>query len=125
MTKYLGTEHRDPITAEGLDTVTVPDGVDEVVFTTDELTAFCPVTKQPDFYSVRISYAPRGRSLESKALKLYLAHFREEGVYAEALAHRIASDLSPAVGVPVEVRLEQQMRGGLVLTVRASDGGQA
>lgn len=124
MTKYLGTEHRDPITADGLDTVpVVPGSVDEVVFATDELTSFCPVTGQPDFYSVRISYCPSARSLESKSLKLYLAHFRETGIYAEALAAQIAADLAPAVGVPVAVVLEQQMRGGLVLTVKALHHG--
>ena len=50
--------------------------------TSDELTAVCPITAQPDFYVARIVYRPKALCLESKSLKLYLARFRNEGAFA-------------------------------------------
>jgi hypothetical protein len=43
-----------------------------VEFTTNELTATYPITAQPDFYELKLSYRPKGWLIESKALKLYL-----------------------------------------------------
>lgn len=121
MNKHLGSESRDPITADGLDTVPVKGGVYEVVFETEELTAMCPVTGQPDFYHATITYEPAGKSLESKSLKLYLLNFRATGIFAEDLAAQISADLRPVLGVPVSVTVKQQVRGGLSLTVSAED----
>jgi 7-cyano-7-deazaguanine reductase len=85
-----------------------------VEFTTNELTAICPVTDQPDFYELKLIYRPRERLLESKAMKLYLWGFRGRGVFAENLAATLLEDLV-ATCDPVEmtVDLTQQVRGGL------------
>lgn len=114
--RVLGRETRGPIGADQLDTVpwnhTYTDAV--VEFSTDELTAICPVTGQPDFYELKLSYRPGTRLLESKAMKLYLWGFRDRGAFAEDMAATLLKDLAAACE-PVEmtVDLTQRVRGGL------------
>lgn len=114
--QILGRETRGPISAEHLDTVPWNHGDTDatVEFSTDELTAICPVTGQPDFYELKLTYRPRARLLESKAMKLYLWGFRERGMFAEDMAASLLKDLVAACD-PVEmiVDLTQQVRGGL------------
>ncbi len=114
--RVLGRETRGPIGAEQLDTVPWNHAdTDAVVeFSTDELTAICPVTGQPDFYELKLSYRPGTRLLESKAMKLYLWGFRDMGTFAEDMAARLLKDLVAACD-PVEmtVDLTQRVRGGL------------
>ena len=69
----------------GLETFANP-GVADVELTSDELTAVCPITGQPDMYRLTIGYRPDGLCVESKSLKLYLNRFRNEGAFCEALA---------------------------------------
>ena len=67
-------------------------GVSNVEMVSDELTAFCPVTHQPDFYTATIAYEPSELCLESKSLKIYLSRFHDQGVFCEALAVRIRDE---------------------------------
>jgi 7-cyano-7-deazaguanine reductase len=102
----------------GLETFANP-GVAEVELTSDELTAVCPITGQPDLYRITIACRPDELCLESKSLKLYLSSFRNEGVFCEALAVRIRDDVAEALELPAErvnVRLEQKARGGITIT---------
>jgi 7-cyano-7-deazaguanine reductase len=113
---HAGSEHY-----AGLEAFPNP-GVSEVEMTSDELTAVCPVTAQPDFYVARIAYRPQGLCLESKSLKLYLSRFRNEGVFAEALAVRIKEDVAAALqldGAAVTVTLTQKARGGITIAATA------
>ena len=113
---HAGSEHY-----AGLETFPNP-GVEHVEMTSDELTAVCPLTGQPDLYAVTIEYRPGDRCLESKSLKLYLARFRNEGVFCEALAVRIRDDVASALGLEndaVAVTLEQKARGGITITATA------
>ena len=114
--KLLGREARGPIEAGEIETVPWNHGgTDAVVeFETDELTAICPVTGQPDFYAFVLSYRPKEKLLESKAMKLYLWGFRERGAFAEDLAATLLKDLVAACD-PLEmtVDLRQRVRGGL------------
>jgi 7-cyano-7-deazaguanine reductase len=90
--------------------------------TSDELTAVCPITGQADLYEVSINYDAQELCLESKSLKLYLAQFRNEGVFAEALAVRIKDDVAAALKMDrgaVRVTLTQKPRGGITITVTA------
>jgi 7-cyano-7-deazaguanine reductase len=114
--RVLGRDTRDPITAEQLDVV--PWGhanADAMVeFTTKELTATCPITGQPDFYELKLSYRPNESLIESKALKLYLWGFRSQGIFAEDLAATILENLVGACDPrEMTVDLIQQVRGGL------------
>ena len=43
-----------------------------VRFNCPEFTSLCPITGQPDFAEIRISYIPEVKMVESKSLKLYL-----------------------------------------------------
>jgi 7-cyano-7-deazaguanine reductase len=112
----LGREVRGPIAAEQLDVVPWSHGDTDatVEFTTNELTATCPITGQPDFYVLKLSYRPGESLIESKSLKLYLWGFRDRGIFAEDLAATLLEDLVAACD-PAEmtVDLTQQVRGGL------------
>jgi 7-cyano-7-deazaguanine reductase len=55
-----------------------------VRFTCPEFTTLCPITGQPDFAHLVIDYAPDGRLVESKSLKLFLASFRNHRGFHEA-----------------------------------------
>jgi 7-cyano-7-deazaguanine reductase len=114
--RVLGRGTSGPITAQRLDVVPwTHEKADAVVeFTTNELTATCPITSQPDFYELKLSYRPKASLIESKALKLYLWSFRDRGIFAEDLAATLLEDLVGACD-PLEmtVDLTQQVRGGL------------
>lgn len=43
-----------------------------VKFNCPEFTSLCPITGQPDFATIYISYIPDIKMVESKSLKLYL-----------------------------------------------------
>ena len=48
-----------------------------------EFTSLCPITGQPDYGAIAITYKPHFRCVESKALKLYLMGFRNYGAFHE------------------------------------------
>ena len=53
-----------------------------VRFNCPEFTSLCPITGQPDFAEIRISYLPDVKMVESKSLKLYLfSEYNHEGPY--------------------------------------------
>ena len=125
--QVLGRDARGPITAKRLDVVPWSHGETDAVveFTTNELTATCPITDQPDFYELKLSYRPKESLIESKALKLYLWGFRDKGIFAEDLAATLLKDL---VGTcdPVEmtVDLTQRVRGGLQIRTVVRQRGE-
>ena len=105
----------------GLETFPNP-GVARVELVSDELTAVCPITNQPDFYTATIVYRPVGHCLESKSLKIYLSRFHDQGVFCEALAVQIRDEVAVALEVDVgavEVSLRQKARGGITITALA------
>jgi 7-cyano-7-deazaguanine reductase len=65
----------------------------EIRFECPEFTCLCPMTGQPDFATIRISYVPDKVCVELKSLKLYLWSFRDEGAFHEAVTNRILDDL--------------------------------
>ena len=110
---HPGSEHY-----AGLETFANP-GVSQVEMTSDELTAVCPITGQPDLYVASIVYEPERLCLESKSLKIYLSNYRNEGAFCEALAVRIRNDVAEALELPhvrVHVTLKQKARGGITIT---------
>jgi 7-cyano-7-deazaguanine reductase len=104
-----------------LDVFPAPAHVGKVVLESDEVTSLCPVTGQPDWETVRIEFEPGPSCIESKSLKLYLWSFRQEGVFCEALAARIAQDVYEACKpVWVKVTVTQKPRGGITIMAEAS-----
>ena len=64
-----------------------------VKFNCPEFTSLCPITGQPDFANIIISYVPGERMVESKSLKLYLFSFRNHGDFHEDCVNVIMKDL--------------------------------
>lgn len=64
-----------------------------VKFNCPEFTSLCPITGQPDFATITISYVPDIRMVESKSLKLYLFSFRNHGDFHEDCVNIIMKDL--------------------------------
>lgn len=64
-----------------------------VKFNCPEFTSLCPITGQPDFATLYISYIPGERMVESKSLKLYLFSFRNHGDFHEDCVNIIMKDL--------------------------------
>ena len=119
--EFVALGHSGSERYAGLETFENP-GVTRVEMTSDELTAVCPITGQPDLYVVTIQYDPQRLCLESKSLKLYLAHYRNEGAFCEALAVRIRDDIAEALELEpsdVTVTLRQKARGGITITATA------
>ena len=89
-------------------------------FETADFTSLCPVTGQMDFAQIVIEYVPDALCVESKSLKFYLASFRNERAFNEAVTNRILDDFvaacSPRHAI---VTAEFSARGGIGLTVRA------
>ena len=101
----------------GLETFPNP-GVAVVELESDELTAMCPITNQPDNYVTTIRYRPDALCLESKSVKIYLSRYRNEGAFCEALAVQIRDDVAIALELVtdrVTVALEQKARGGITI----------
>ena len=92
-----------------------------VVLEAQEFTSLCPVTGQPDFGRITITYVPDKLIVESKSLKLYLWSYRQEGHFHEEVVNRILDDLVRAVRPrSCQVRGEFNVRGGIGITVAAS-----
>ncbi len=64
-----------------------------VKFNCPEFTSLCPITGQPDFATIYISYIPDKLMVESKSLKLYLFGFRNHGAFHEDCVNLIMKDL--------------------------------
>ena len=85
-----------------------------------EFTCLCPMTSQPDFAEIIITYVPDERLVELKSLKLYLNSYREKGIFHEEAVNRILDDFVTAVRPKtVEVTGRFNVRGVLYTTVRA------
>jgi 7-cyano-7-deazaguanine reductase len=119
--EFVALGHAGSDAYAGLETFPNP-GVDRVEMVSDELTAFCPITRQPDFYTATIAYEPSALCLESKSLKIYLSRFHDQGVFCESLAVQIRDEVADALELErsrVRVTLRQKARGGITITASA------
>ena len=92
---YNPFKFRDDYAPEVLETfINKHQGNDYWVrFNCPEFTSLCPITGQPDFAEIRISYIPDVKMVESKSLKLYLFSFRNHGDFHEDCVNKIMKDL--------------------------------
>ena len=90
-----GTKYPQDYAPEVLETFVNkhPDNDYFVKFNCPEFTSLCPITGQPDFATITISYVPGERMVESKSLKLYLFSFRNHGDFHEDCVNVIMKDL--------------------------------
>lgn len=90
-------------------------------FEAPDFTSLCPVTGQPDFARIGISYVADELCIESKSLKFYLSAFRNTRSFNEEVVNRILDDLVAACRPRrMTVCGEFAPRGGISLTVEAS-----
>lgn len=94
-----------------------------VKFNCPEFTSLCPMTGQPDFATIYISYVPDKKLVESKSLKLYLFSFRNFGEFHEDCVNRILDDLLRLLEPKyIEVWGKFLPRGGLSIDPYANYG---
>jgi 7-cyano-7-deazaguanine reductase len=95
-----------------------PEANYPVEFKTRELTALCPFTGHPDFYSLKVKYKPDKSIVELKSVKLYIEKFRNLRTTHETLLNIIFEDfkylLSPRY---LFVELKVNVRGGIKTTL--------
>ena len=95
-----------------------PDRDYEIRFDCPEFTCLCPLTGQPDFAHVHITYIADRLCVELKSLKLYLWSYRNEGAFHEKVTNQILDDLVASVRPRLmEVRGEWFVRGGITTHV--------
>lgn len=97
------------------ETIPAPDDLVDVSYICDEVTAICPITGNRDFYSVTIDLTSPDRILESKSMKMWLAKFANEGIFAEQLACTIQQELREVLPrvASITVTTTQKSRGGI------------
>lgn len=100
-----------------------PDNDYFVKFNCPEFTSLCPMTGQPDFATIYISYVPDKKMVESKSLKLYLFSFRNHGDFHEDCINIIMKDLIKLMDPKyIEVWGKFTPRGGLSIDPYANYG---
>lgn len=116
MNEPLKTLGEKVSTYQGLETFPAPTSVIDVTCVSDEVTAMCPVTGQPDWYTVTINYTPDKKCVESKTLKLFLQSFRQAGHFCENFSQIIAEGLQAALEAhQITVTVLQKPRGGVAI----------
>ncbi len=94
-----------------------------VKFNCPEFTSLCPITSQPDFATIVISYIPDIKMVESKSLKLYLFSFRNHGGFHEDCVNLIMKDLIKLMDPKyIEVTGLFTARGGISIHPYANYG---
>ena len=85
-----------------------------VKFNCPEFTTLCPITGQPDFATIYISYIPHIKMVESKSLKLYLFSFRNHGSFHEDCVNIVMKELIKLIDpLYIEVWGKFLPRGGI------------
>jgi 7-cyano-7-deazaguanine reductase len=85
-----------------------------------EFTCLCPMTSQPDFAEIIITYVPDELLVELKSLKLYLNSYRDKGIFHEEAVNRILDDFVTTVRPKrVTIKGKFNVRGGIHTTVTA------
>ena len=95
-----------------------PDRACSVNLECNEFTCICPKTGLPDFATICIRYSPGKFCVELKSLKLYLAAYRNLGIFHEHATNKILDDFVKAAR-PRWARIEAvfNVRGGIKTSV--------
>ena len=97
-----------------------PDRDYTIEFVCPEFTSICPITGQPDFATIYITYIPDEKCIESKSLKLYLASYRNTGIFSESATNKILDDIESACNPKwAEVVGKFNVRGGISINITA------
>ena len=93
----------------------------QIEFVFPEFTSMCPVTGQPDFATITITYIPDRFCVEMKSLKLYFLAYRNKGIFYESVVNTILDDLVESLDPRrMTVVGDFAVRGGTAGTVTAT-----
>lgn len=93
-----------------------PDRDYIVTFDALEGTSLCPITHQPDFFKMVITYIPNKLMLESKSLKLLLFSWRNTGSYHETIVNTVMEDIRDRINPKfILVKGIFSARGGIAI----------
>jgi 7-cyano-7-deazaguanine reductase len=111
---FVGPEHVDVAV---LETFPYEGPEQEIVTATDEFSAVCPFSGQPDFATLTVRYVPGGSCIELKSLKYYVTSYRTVGIFQEHATAKIAEDLFKVLA-PRRLTVETiyNVRGGFLTT---------
>lgn len=99
----------------------------EIEFSAPEFTSVCPMTGQPDFGTILVSYVPAARCIELRSFKYYLQTFRNKGIFYENVVNTILDDIVAAIHPRfASVTGDFNTRGGISARITATfDGDEA
>ena len=98
----------------------------EIEFEAPEFTSVCPMTGQPDFGTLSISYVPDARCIELRSFKFYLHGFRDRGIFYEDVVNTVLDDIVEAISPRrATVRGDFNRRGGISARITASHSAEA
>lgn len=119
--RHLGKQSQAPITE--LDLIPWKTAPILVELDCSEFTSYCPVTDQPDFATLKITYCPGEWLVETKSLKLWLQSFRDCRAFNEDIVATICETFDAQVK-PLNVKVEGRfhVRGGIAVTATAERG---
>ncbi len=111
---------REKISSNDLDSFENPNTESDylIKIKIPEFTCLCPVTGQPDFAIIFIRYVPDKLCVELKSLKLYIAKYRNEGAFHEAVTNQIFNHLKSTLEPRyIKVKAKFNVRGGIYTEV--------
>ncbi|HMO95981.1 MAG TPA: preQ(1) synthase [Tepidiformaceae bacterium] len=92
----------------------------EIEFVAQEFTSVCPMTGQPDFGTIVVTYTPGARCIELRSFKFYLQAYRNKGIFYENVVNTILDDIVAAISPRrAEVTGDFNTRGGISARVTA------
>lgn len=93
----------------------------EIEFVAPEFTSVCPMTGQPDFGTIIVTYTPEARCIELRSFKFYLQTFRNKGIFYENVVNTILDDIVAAIAPRhLMVTGDFNTRGGISARITAS-----
>jgi len=93
----------------------------QIEFVFPEFTSLCPVTGQPDFATITVTYVPDRLCVEMKSLKLYYFAYRNKGIFYEGVVNTILDDLVATLKPrSMTVTGRFAVRGGTAGTITAN-----
>ena len=97
-----------------------------IQITLPEFTCKCPFSGYPDFATLYISYIPHEKTVELKALKLYINKFRDRYISHEEAVNQVLDDLVAACDpLEITVRGDFNPRGNVHMVVEVSHQRQS
>lgn len=98
----------------------------EIQITLPEFTCKCPFSGYPDFATLYINYIPHEKTVELKALKLYINKFRDRYISHEEAVNQVLDDLVAACD-PLEITVKGDFnpRGNVHMVVEVNHQRQS